>query len=206
MRLHTMFSLLIFLKILRMHCITGQREYVRYRDSCVHYMVHQLYLHFSLSLWWWWYTMCTTLGSAKICLYGVGLDVQDAWTKECPHSSRNKDMGMQRMCIFAWCFRAPPTWLTLFIQGENGSKLDSTMQCWALYFRRQIPYVLLQFNFLCCCGCLQVIVSIDMCHTHTHSWTCSHAHAHTHRFWDHNRHKDPTKVILPGSFHVHSLS
>ena len=44
------------------------------------------------------------------------------------------------MCIFAWCFRASPTWLTLFIQGENGSKLDSTMQCGALYFRRQIPY------------------------------------------------------------------
>jgi len=45
-----MFSLLIFLKILRMHCITGHREYVGYPDSCVPYMVHQLYLHFSLSL------------------------------------------------------------------------------------------------------------------------------------------------------------
>ena len=66
-----MFSLLIFLKILRMHYITGQREYIGYRASCVPYMVHQLYLHFSLSLWWWWYTMCTTLGSANICLYGV---------------------------------------------------------------------------------------------------------------------------------------
>jgi len=65
-----MFSLLIFLKILRMHYITGQREYVGTMTAV--YLIWYISCTCTfLSLWWWWYTMCTTLGSAKICLYGV---------------------------------------------------------------------------------------------------------------------------------------